>query len=150
MQVFLHGTGSFANYLYHRQKNMSRGRITITLDYYHNRDLGAFFAPQKTGLSGATRLRAPAPPHGHLRRPSHRRWLCAVAKPLQSLAQRHSYGVNTIVLLLKRYQFKTVVIYRSISHIYLLDCSQTRLAQAERRPALRVRVWTHDGPCLGP
>jgi hypothetical protein len=51
---------------------------------------GAFFAPQKTGLCGAPRSRAPAPSHG---RYAAKRRGCSA--PLQSLARsRHPCGVS--------------------------------------------------------
>jgi hypothetical protein len=47
-------------------------------------------------------------------------------------------GTYTVVLLPKRYQFKTVAIYRSI-YSYL-----SFIFLAVRRPALRVHAWAHD------
>jgi hypothetical protein len=65
------------------------GIVLLLAKYY----LGAFSAAPKTGLSGAPRSRAPAPMHGHLWRPSHRRWLCIVAAPHPSNPLR-SCGVR--------------------------------------------------------
>jgi hypothetical protein len=50
---------------------------------FHNCVLGAFFAPQKTGLSGAPRSRAPAPAAP---------WL----NPSNPLRSQHPFGVSVI------------------------------------------------------
>jgi hypothetical protein len=54
------------------------------MQFHAKHNLGAFFAPQKTGLSGAPRFRAPAPTFGRKRPPA-----VAAPHPSNPLRSQH-------------------------------------------------------------